>query len=187
MKTPFPNRCSGIFLVESIEGWSKKQDKTSKQTSDDQTNQSGRSKRSLHESQGKLRGERDVIRLRNRAEDERGFRRMLTSAWQPRHNTTRYTECISPVHLWLFTMKYMLSSFFAFSSLSFLVRIRGKKWIRIQERSCFYARMRFFSFSLLLAGITWTNGEYLSVYEEVLMPCIIILQAKNPSVLQLKR
>ena len=35
---------------------------------------------SLHESQGKLRGERDVIRLRNRAEDERGFRRMLTSA-----------------------------------------------------------------------------------------------------------
>ena len=53
-KTSFPNRCSGIFLVESIEGWSKKQDKTSKQTSDHKTkiNQSGRSKRSLHESQG---------------------------------------------------------------------------------------------------------------------------------------
>ena len=48
IKTPFPNRCSGIFLVESIVGWSKKQDKTSKQTSDHQTDQSGRSKRSLH-------------------------------------------------------------------------------------------------------------------------------------------
>ena len=36
-KTSFSNRCSGIFLVESIEGWSKKQEKTSKQTSDDQT------------------------------------------------------------------------------------------------------------------------------------------------------
>ena len=38
INTSFPNRCSGIFLVESIEGWSKKQDKTSKQTSDHQTN-----------------------------------------------------------------------------------------------------------------------------------------------------
>ena len=32
IKTSFPNGCSSIFLVESIEGWSKKQDKTSKQT-----------------------------------------------------------------------------------------------------------------------------------------------------------
>ena len=31
-------------------------------------------------SQGKLRGERDVIRLRNPTEDKRAFRRMLTSA-----------------------------------------------------------------------------------------------------------
>ena len=30
IKTSFPNGCSGIFLVESIEGWSKKQHKTSK-------------------------------------------------------------------------------------------------------------------------------------------------------------
>ena len=82
IKTSFPNRCSGIFLVESIEGWSKKQDKTSKQTSDHKTkiNQNGRSKRSLHESQGEPRGERDVIRLRNPTEDKRAFRRMLTSA-----------------------------------------------------------------------------------------------------------
>ena len=80
IKTSFPNRCSGIFLVESIEGWSKKQDKTSKQTSDHQTNQSGRSKQSLHESHGEARGERDVIRLRNPTEDKRAFRRMLTSA-----------------------------------------------------------------------------------------------------------
>ena len=80
MKTPFPNRWSGIFLVESIEGWSKKQDKTSKQTSDHKTNQSGRSKRSLHESQREPRGERDVIRLRNPTEDQRAFRRMLTIA-----------------------------------------------------------------------------------------------------------
>ena len=43
-------------------------------------NQSGRSKRSLHESQGEPRGERDVIRLRNPTEDKRAFRRMLTSA-----------------------------------------------------------------------------------------------------------
>ena len=47
---------------------------------DHQTNQSGRSKRSLHESQGKPRGERDVIRLRNPTEDKRAFRRRLTSA-----------------------------------------------------------------------------------------------------------
>ena len=80
IKTSSPNRCSGIFLVESIEGWSKKQDKTSKQTSDHQTNQSGRSKQSLHESHGEARGERDVIRLRNLTEDKRAFRRMLTSA-----------------------------------------------------------------------------------------------------------
>ena len=39
-------------------------------------NQSGRSKRSLHESQGEPRGERDVIRLRNPTEDKRAFRRM---------------------------------------------------------------------------------------------------------------
>ena len=53
-KHPFQTNASGIVLVESIEGWSKKQDKTSKQTSDQKTkiNQSGRSKRSLHESQG---------------------------------------------------------------------------------------------------------------------------------------
>ena len=62
-KTSFPNRCSGIFLDESVEGRSKKQDKTSKQTSDHKTkiNQSGRSKRSLHQ---EPRGERDVIRYR---------------------------------------------------------------------------------------------------------------------------
>ena len=35
IKTSFPNRCSGILLVESIEGWWKKQDETSKQTSSD--------------------------------------------------------------------------------------------------------------------------------------------------------
>ena len=84
IKTLFPNGCRIIFLVESIEGWSKKQDKTSKQTSDHQTNQSGRSKQSLHESHGEARGERDVIRLRNPTEDKRAFRRMLTSADQTR-------------------------------------------------------------------------------------------------------
>ena len=42
--------------------------------------QNGRSKRSLHESQGEPRGERDVIRLRNPTEDKRAFRQMLTSA-----------------------------------------------------------------------------------------------------------
>ena len=51
-----------------------------KQTSDHQKNQSGRSKRSLYESQEEPRGERDVIRLRNPTEDKRAFRRMLTSA-----------------------------------------------------------------------------------------------------------
>ena len=80
IKTSFPNRCSGIFLFESIEGWSKKQDKTSKQTSDHQTNQSGRSKRSLNMNHEPARGERDVIRFRNPTEDKRAFWRMLTSA-----------------------------------------------------------------------------------------------------------
>ena len=58
------------------------QDKTSKQTSDHQKNQSGRSKRSLHESEEEPRDERDVIRLRNPTEDKRAFRQMLTSADQ---------------------------------------------------------------------------------------------------------
>ena len=34
----------------------------------------------VHESKGKPRGERDVIRLRTPTEDKRAFRRMLTSA-----------------------------------------------------------------------------------------------------------
>ena len=82
IKTSFPNRCSGIFLVESIEGWSRKQDKTSKQTSGHQTNQSGRSKQKYTWVTGKYipRVERDVIRLRNPTDDRRAFRRMLTSA-----------------------------------------------------------------------------------------------------------
>ena len=45
-------------------------------TSDHQTNQSGRSKQSLHESQGEPRGEGDVIGLRNPTEDKRAFRRI---------------------------------------------------------------------------------------------------------------
>ena len=98
IKTSFPNRCSGIFLVESIEGLSKKQDKISKQTSDHQTNQSGRSKRSLHESQENPRGERDVIPLRNPTEDKRAFRRMLTSADPPQtaaeNRTTFLSLCV---------------------------------------------------------------------------------------------
>ena len=51
IKTSFSNGCSGIFWDESIEGWSKKQDKTSKQTS-----QSKRSKR-IHESQANINHE----------------------------------------------------------------------------------------------------------------------------------
>ena len=88
-KTSFPNRCSGIFLVESIEGWSKKQDKTSKLTSDHKTkiNHIGRSKGSLHDSQGEPRGEGGVIRLRNPTEDKRAFRRMLTSADRSESNS----------------------------------------------------------------------------------------------------
>ena len=59
-----------------------RQDLEANITSDHKTkiNQSGRSKRSLHESQGEPRGERDVIRLRNPTEEKRAFRRMLTSA-----------------------------------------------------------------------------------------------------------
>ena len=88
LKHPFQTdaMASSCILVESIEGWSKKQDKTSKQTSAHETNKGGRSKRSLHESQGQPRGERDVIRLRNPTEDKRAFRRMLTSADRFKHN-----------------------------------------------------------------------------------------------------
>ena len=43
--------------------------------------------RSAHESPYLLRGERDVIRLRNPTEDKRALRRMLTSA-DP-HRVTR--------------------------------------------------------------------------------------------------
>ena len=65
IKTSFSNGCSGIFWDESIEGWSKKQDKTSKQTS--------QSKRSTENTwvtgEYKPRGEHDIIRLRSPTED----------------------------------------------------------------------------------------------------------------------
>ena len=48
-KTSFPNRCSGIFLVESIEGWSKKQDKTSRQIRVDNRSEAYMSHRENHE------------------------------------------------------------------------------------------------------------------------------------------
>ena len=80
VKALFPNGCSIIFLVESIEGWSKKQDKTSKQT----VRSSDKSEWTIEAKwvTGRYipRGERDVIRLRNPTEDKRAFRRMLTSA-----------------------------------------------------------------------------------------------------------
>ena len=44
------------------------------------SNESDTDDRSADESYIKLRGERDVIRLRNPTEDKRAFRRMLTSA-----------------------------------------------------------------------------------------------------------
>ena len=82
IKTSFLNGCSGIFFVESIEGWSKKQDKTLKQTSDHQTNLSGRSKQKHTWVTGKYipQGEHEVICLQNPTEDKRAFWRMLTSA-----------------------------------------------------------------------------------------------------------
>jgi len=74
-KTPFPNGCSSVFFVESIEGWSKKQDKTSKQT----VRSSDKSEWTI-EAKAYMSHRRDVIRLRNPTEDKRAFRRMLTSA-----------------------------------------------------------------------------------------------------------
>ena len=71
------NRDSDIFFFESIEGWSKKQDKTLKQTSDHQSNESIRSKQNHT---WYTTGRADVIRLRNSTEDKRAFWRMLTSA-----------------------------------------------------------------------------------------------------------
>ena len=73
------NGGNGIFCLnwlESIEEWSKKWDKISHQKS----NKSIIDNRSTDESHINLRGERDVIRLRNLTEDTRAFRRMLTSA-----------------------------------------------------------------------------------------------------------
>ena len=71
------NGDSDIFLFESIEGWSTKQDKTSEQTVRS-------SDKSVYDRSRSIlyipRGERDVIRLRNPTEDSRAFRRMLTSA-----------------------------------------------------------------------------------------------------------
>ena len=69
-------RDSDIFF-ESIEGWSKKQGKTLKQTSDHQSNKSIRSKQN-HTWYTRRRA--DVIRLQNPTEDNRAFWRMLTSA-----------------------------------------------------------------------------------------------------------
>ena len=79
-KTLFPNKCSVIFLVESIEGWSKKQDTTSKQSVRSSDKSEWTIEAKLVTGKYISRGERDVIRLRNPTEDKRAFRRMLTSA-----------------------------------------------------------------------------------------------------------
>ena len=68
---------SCLNWLESIEEWSKKWDKTSHQKS----NKSDIELQMDHILN--LRGERDVIRLRNPTEDERAFRRILTSADHP--------------------------------------------------------------------------------------------------------
>ena len=70
---------SCLNWLESIEEWSKKWDKTSQQKS----NKSDIDDRTADGSHIKLWGERDVIRLRNPTEDERAFRRILTSADHP--------------------------------------------------------------------------------------------------------
>ena len=82
-KTSFPNRWSGIFLVESIEGWSNKQDNTSKQTSDHKTKINPErtiGAKLTWVTGGTTRRAWRLIRLRNPTEDKRAFRRMLTSA-----------------------------------------------------------------------------------------------------------
>ena len=70
---------SCLNWLESIEEWSKKWDKTSHQKS----NKSDIDDRTADGSHIKLWGERDVIRLRNPTEDERAFRRILTTADHP--------------------------------------------------------------------------------------------------------
>ena len=70
---------SCLNWLESIEEWSKKWDKISHQKS----NKSDIDDGNADESHINLRGERDVIRLRNPTEDKRAFRRILTSADHP--------------------------------------------------------------------------------------------------------
>ena len=65
---------SCLNWLESIQEWSKKWDKNSHQKSNKSDTESA------EESHIELRGERDVIRLRNPTEDRRAFRRMLASA-----------------------------------------------------------------------------------------------------------
>ena len=70
---------SGIFLFELI-GINRGMIQKVGQNLSPKSNKSDRDDRSADESHIELRGERDVIRLRNPTEDKRAFRRMLTSA-----------------------------------------------------------------------------------------------------------
>ena len=73
------NGGSGIFLFELI-GISRGLIEKVGQNLSPKINKSDTDDRSADESHIKLRGERDVIRLRNPTEDKRAFRRMLSSA-----------------------------------------------------------------------------------------------------------
>ena len=114
IKTLFPNGCRIIFLVESIEGWSKKQDKTSKQT----VRSSDKSEWTIEAKwvTGKYipRGERDVIRLRNPTEDKRAFRRMLTSADHP--GERHFIFILTVVKNVFFHSRWVLAVFLTFFS-----------------------------------------------------------------------
>ena len=76
------NGSSGIFLFELI-GINRGMIEKVRQNLSRKINQVGYRRSKCDESHIKLRGERDVIRLRNPTEDKRAFRRMLTSANRP--------------------------------------------------------------------------------------------------------
>ena len=116
IKTSFPNRCSDISFVDSIEGWSKKQDKTSKETSDHQT-KSGRSKRSYISHREDHQASVTSCILRNRTEDKRAFRRMLTSADQLETTTIPVQDRAVP-EIFIFVLYWFRHSSLICSNLS---------------------------------------------------------------------
>ena len=122
IKTSFSNGCSGIFWDESIEGWWKKQDKTSKKTKitieakQKNTWVTGKYRKY------KPRDEHDIIRLRSPTEDTICLKYSIIISWIIVRRTFGRTEEPLKFMTIIWGVLTMISSYHYLSRTNFLKR-----------------------------------------------------------------